>query len=506
MVRSRLIVGSVGTGKSEFIRSEFLRYAEARETACLLFEPHGQTAQKIMLDLDSRGRTSGGRVLYDRLGRFDRVLAAIQPKQSTSANPWVRQQENMSQILGYANLFYSAGQREETGSLMSHPMTITWLVNALALILYQPQQTSLLALNACFSPGTEEFDRLVDSCTDNETKYQWTRIGLLYKARSFRDLESQLGGAQRLIQTVLKLPEFAARLSGSFDLRRALENKAVIILDGSEAIPESRTALIRGWNLQVFGVLREHFAETGKPLPTLICIDEAPASNAIGPAEVDFLREMRKAGGSLWIAGQDLSFIDEQIKKAVKGSCPEHVWFRPVDDELALEAARDIGYATLNPFEVHHNVSKFRPRLKEVPRVSVTTSDHGESVSESMQFISDPEEYQEAVYRSPNDQVMDVTPILQNLKAGEYLYRSPEGTSRTPIYSPMIPDPYPEIHFPGLAAKKLERAISQSQSLPEFTTPIALELSWHPTTTPSPGKGTPQPKTFSKKTRRPPNS
>lgn len=318
---------------------------------------------------------------------------------------------------------------------------------------------------------------------------------------------AEIGGAQRLIETVLDMPEFAARLDGNLSVGDLILNKQVVILDGAEAEPDSRTALYRAWNLMIFRFLAKNFAETGKAAPCLLVWDEAPATNCIGPMEINMLREGRKMGLAGWIAGQDLSFIDPILKKAVKSITPEHCWYNPGDDELSLEAAKDVGYSILNPYLVHHSTIQQR-RLKplEEIRISKTRGKSGDeertSTTESTVLTPQYEDVEIPVYTALHEQILLTAQKVMLQRSGYRMINSPEYVTEDPEYSAMLKDPYPEDLFPGLKAKKVARAIAKSQARVEFNIPVMWEQPCHaPATTPSakpaaiaPSKNLPKPR------------
>ena len=76
---------------------------------------------------------------------------------------------------------------------------------------------------------------------------------------------------------------------------------------------------------------------------------------------------------------------------------------------------------------------------------------------------SEYEDIDDPSYESLNDQILGKTTALSSLKPGWHFFRSPEFTTKEPIYTQMIPDPYPEEQLPGLADKKLAAAIAKDE-------------------------------------------
>jgi hypothetical protein len=183
-----------------------------------------------------------------------------------------------------------------------------------------------------------------------------------------------------------------------------------------------------------------------------------------------------------------------------------------MDATLAKEAAEDLAYAKLNPQMVkfvHETERSVFDGYENVTRKGVSKT--GDKKTESEQH-TERAKYRDITdhrieFMGLEDQIKLQVKSLMELGQGYYEQRTRTHVTAGPIYSPMLKDPWPEYYFPGCARIKLQQGIAQSQARPEFTTPVNLEESWQPTTTPSATSGMIKSSSSSDSdTRQPPNN
>jgi hypothetical protein len=432
-----------------------------------------------------------GRVLYDKLSDFDRVLAGFKLEQSTEPNPLKRESENNKFEMAMMDLMWRASERE--GEIHTMPALSQGGSFLVRLMMFQPKPVPFGWIMYCFRFDHPAFRQLVNNCTNAETKEFWQDIIRLHKSHSDNHLESRVGSVMRLVRQTFALPAFRERCSGDFDLDKALTDKQIIIIDGSDdgtVSKKSVTAVYGAMNLQIDQVQRKHFTRTGKVRPVLVVWEEAAACNIIGSNEINMLRELRKTGFAGWVISQDLAFIDPTIKQTIKSCTAEHVWYNCGDSDLALEAAEDIVIAQLNPELVKQETQSTRMQFKRYvakTRKGVSKTDDRKTESES--------DYEQAEYepvtdirkelKPYNEQIQDGQKRNLTLRAGERERRNRTFVTSTPEYIPMLKDPWPESMYPALdknsptlAEIKLAKAIAESQARPEFKTPVVSEETW----------------------------
>jgi len=220
-------------------------------------------------------------------------------------------------------------------------------------------------------------------------------------------------------------------------------------------------------------------------------LEEAVASDQIGPFELNMLREGRKFGWKPHILRQH-KFADPVTEITVSSCTLRHEHYNPGDVNEAIEAAKDLAYGRLNPYLIHHTDETVR-QLRSAPhrekRVSVSSSGSG-TARHSSRTVTEVEVYdyqtiteQRHAYFSLDDQIKLAVRSLLEMPAG---YRRVRQVTSDGLYvSPKpeyveISDPCPEQWFPGLAAKRYERLLSRSQESPLFHQPRLL-LSCTPT-------------------------
>src|SRR5205814_2127277 len=93
--------------------------------------------------------------------------------------------------------------------------------------------------------------------------------------------------------------------SGPFDWLQALRQRKMIVFDGgglrSREIKRSVFLLA---SLQVIQAVRRHFAQTQRPLPVVLVLEEAGALGLVTPFVLAALQELRKAGLAIHLITQ----------------------------------------------------------------------------------------------------------------------------------------------------------------------------------------------------------
>ena len=510
LLLSRLIVGGSGSGKSIGTINELVQLAIEGHCSIVLMDSHGLTARLFFIHLIDLGLTH--RVLYDRFSSFLRVLPGISVTQSNDPDPKKRRSINRARVIALVNILWRATQREE--DVWTLPVLSKYLKWSIQLILFQPVATPLSRLPFAFYPNHSEFHRLVKACTDIPTKLEGEYLATLHKSRNFTLLDGKITPAQRVVETSFDFEAFKERL-GDLDIDTIIKSKQIIILDGSDdgSVPKPlATAIFGCWNLRIFSYLQQHFAQTNEPLPVVIVWEEAPATRIIGSYEVDMLREGRKTGLSCWVVGQDLAWLEPKIKAAVKSCTPEHVWYNAGDEQMAMQdAAPDVAVRQLDSHKIHH-VDETERILTDgfdyETRETVSESEHHKGKTISRVEVPVPRQRmvtdKKISYEALNDQIqLTATDNLQMHPGWRQITnRYIRYASKAPEYIEMLPDPFPESDFPGLADDKFNEGLAESQSRAEFICNGESEEKWEETTTPmeksgqnKPSKSLPKPRT-----------
>jgi hypothetical protein len=494
--KSQIILGSPGSGKSESIRSAISRAAQERECSIWVMDSHGSTCDAISDDLTSLGLFQN--VDYDRLVDYDRVLPIGSPVRSQHPNPYRRASENHATIMAFGNLIWRAAQRpEEDGDLFSRASGISF-THAGQIFLHQPKPVSLDDFMALFRPKSDRCLALIEGCQiENQREVadaveEWRDIRSIALRNSDALLDSKIGFVKRVLERVLGLPALRVRTLEQGNTRRLLQEKRIVILNAAGCPREVATAVFGAWNLSIFQALQQNFAETGKPLWTVLVWEECAATRIYGPLEVSMLWEGRKLGLKTLSITQTTSQFDPRFLSAIKSGHQVLKAFNPGDTILAKELAEDMAAPAFDPHEIHSVEETERMMLTgfEVGiRKGKSKGEHGTTESESEVLVPQykPVKDKRTKYKDYDAKVKELVPKLLGMGPGEFMMRdrSTGYVSTVPLYEPLMPDPYPEHLFPGLKKVKRERAIAESQAKDDFITPPVPSNTWHETTTPS---------------------
>lgn len=489
---SELIIGGSGTGKSVGKNRDLLAAAIAKSAGIFVMDGHGLLGQDLALQLINKGLQR--RLVYDRLSKFNKVLAGMSLRPSSAINMLEYEAENQQRVAAFMALLWRASQRTE--DIFAMPMMSMYVEYGIRLIMFQKTPVPFSALVFAYRLNHPICEHLIDNCTDEEVVEEWRELQRLQRKQSDNILESKLGPAKRLVRSVFGQPAFRERCDGHADIGQLCLDKQIVIVDGLNAPKEAVTAVVGGLSLQIFQFLQENFARTGKPCPVILVWEEAAAFNLIGDYELDMLREGRKYGLAAIVMSQDENWADPRMSRTIKSCAQIHKYYNPRDPEIALSEATELALAQLNPDLVKHEQWSERmvfDGYETKKRKGVSTSEDRETKSES--------EYEQAKYKrvedvkrdyySFDDQIKIKAQQLLTMIPGQYMEIRPGYVSARPEYSPMLENPWPEHIYGDLARRKLEQAIAQSQSRPEFKTPVSLAESWQlpETTTPSPTDG-----------------
>src|SRR6202011_4093204 len=100
---------------------------------------------------------------------------------------------------------------------------------------------------------------------------------------------------------------------------------------------------------------RTHFAETQRPLPVVLVLEEAGALCLVTPFVLSALQELRKAGLAIHLITQaSVDFGGRDHFESVLANTPWQAWYQllsPADQELAAKALTN---ASFDPMTVHY--------------------------------------------------------------------------------------------------------------------------------------------------------
>lgn len=403
---SRVIVGSTGSGKSEGELIELVQLADRRDHAIVLLDGHGPLAFRAVGHWAARGHEP--RLVYEPLNATDRVLGWEMLPRSAASDPSRRLIEEAEIRDELVQCFLA---QRNIATLADKPWTKEWLEAAITLGLAQPGPEPLPSLLDAFRIGTPSYERLLRESHRPELVDKFRNLERLRRKNEVQ-YETLTGASRRLLELVCTSEVVRLRSrTGSFDWLGALRDRRLIAFDGGAVRSrELKRTLFLLVSMQVIHGVRHHFAQTQRPLPVVLVLEEAGALGLVTPFVLGAMQELRKAGLSIHLLTQScLDFGDRAVFESILANAPWQCWYQvlsPADQELG---ARVLANAEFDPLAIHF--TRTRP-----PQVG------GSGVRSTLVT----EEY----YQTPHLQEQQWRMRLATLRIGERLVRDRQGVTR----------------------------------------------------------------------------
>ncbi len=441
-VTHTLICGASRSGKSEAELSHLVPLARAGQTAIIVMDPPGTLAQKFLLHLHALGIAD--RVIYDRLADTDRVPGYDWLLPSAHPDPLQREAENDERIREFAAILL---RRRRIHDPALTPVIEEGLLAALGLYLAQRSPCPLPWVADAFDLGSKERTHLLANCTEPKLVRKFQD----YAALNPTARRTETGPAERILRAVCLSPAFRVRSGhATIDLGRFLDEKGILILDGSSRGNLSRDAAAVMMGAVLLRVIQH--CRSGAKNRVALVLDEAVNAGLIGMHESQALSEAGKWGLEFRILIQNpFSFASEEIRGNVLQNCWRHEWFRQGSPEASRLAAEDVGTPILDPLQVHHTEEHVRTADAGFERVHTSSGSHwsdaqghsGHSRSHGTALWPRRKEVTEKQprYTALNDQLLLIQKELMLLKPG-YRFVRCDRITHTPEYVPMLRDPW----------------------------------------------------------------
>lgn len=337
--RHALVVGGSGSGKSTAEIEALVDVARRGNSAIVVLDPHTNSlaynflSHCVALGMDDR-------VIYDRLSDLDNVLAwdFLSPSPAKAAHK--RESQNKTRCSRFAEILL---RRRGKSSAADSPSLEEWIPPAVKLYLYQRTRRPLSDLRYAFAFDHPKFEAMLRGCTDEDTRYKFESA-----------ITSGKGGydaVARLINGLLESSAFLLRTQEKprFDLKRHLDNKGILIVEGGVGDDLSKDALqvmLGAVSQEVISYCRARYAATNSMFPLVtMTMDEATNYKMIGESEqeVDALAECRKMGLGIRILIQYFNFPNETIRKGVVQNCATIKCFGCDDYDTRTKLAKQFG-------------------------------------------------------------------------------------------------------------------------------------------------------------------
>ena len=287
--------------------------------------------------------------------------------------------------------------------------------------------------------------------------------------------EIETGAARRLLKIVTS-PVLDLRHGDGIDWEEILEKKMQVYFDLSGVKYEAARAIGIAASHAVIDACRLHYERTGESLPVVICYEECGIMEFLTPLAVDFAREHRKAGLSIWACSQTIRDFDEETFEQFLGLADEHHWYFLASG--VERAAADLANPTFNPMEVHYTRDRVvTDSYDEVKTVSKGTSrgpDGKTRTDERVGITYRPrtrivvEEY----FKTPQLHEQEFRTWLAQLKTGERYVRDQNGVRKEKVT--MLDEPWAM----GLTPIRSKKAIERIRRIPSFLSDGLCGVRW----------------------------
>ena len=441
----------------------------------MLLDGHGPLAFAAAGHWAARGQEH--RVVYEPLDATDRVLCWDMLPRSLSPDSLRRRLEDAETRDEVAQCFLA---QRNLATLNDRPLTKEWLEAAIALCLAQPQPEPLTSLLTAFRVGSAEYQRLLADCSDAAVAVKFRELERL-RRRNAVQYEIQTGASRRLLELVCSSEVVRLRSRpGAFDWSAVLRERRLIAFDGgglrSKELKRTMFLLV---SLQVIHAVRRHFAETQRPLPVVLVLEEAGALGLVTPFILAALQELRKAGLSIHLITQSsLDFGDRTTLELLLANTPWQAWYQalsPADQELGAQA---LANATFDPHLIHFT----RTRQVRAGVEAVTTESHGEAsdphgevtrrdTRSGTAFLTRYHKQAEDYYVSPQLHEQQYRTALATLRIGERFVRDRTGVRRERVRA--LRPPRPRDQFAQRTRAVIERIRRGPIYLPPPPAPVA---------------------------------
>lgn len=438
---------------------EVVRLADRRECAVVLLDGHGPLAFRAAGHWAARGHEA--RLVYEPLDATARVLCWDPLVRFASPDPAVRRLRDAETRDDVVQCFLA---QRDLASLTDRPLTREWMEAAIDLCLSQPGPVALTSVPDAFRAGTPAFARLVRECDRPDVAEKFRALERV-RRRSEWQYEGLCGAARRLAEPVcLSEPVRLRARPGPFDWLAALRERRLLAFDGGGVRSRDikRTLFLLA-SMGVIHAVRRHFAETRRPLPVVLVLEEVGALGLATPFVFSALQEMRKAGLAIHLLTQScLDFGDRSAFEALLANTPCQTFYQclsPADQDIG---ARALCNAAFDPLAVHF--TRARTASDGVERL--TTESEGESFNahglhtgrdrrSGTALVPRTHEVSEPHYKSPSLQEQEYRTRLATLRVGERFVRDRAGVRCEQVR--MLLPPRPRREFEARTWEAIER-------------------------------------------------
>ncbi|HYH68865.1 MAG TPA: hypothetical protein VD866_29500 [Urbifossiella sp.] len=349
----------------------------------------------------------------------------------------------------------------EYGGLDGKVNVKKYAILAIAAWMFSAEDLPLAQLPFALKPGTTEFDRILNTCRDPETRQALLEMAALWNPRRPDEFHRTVAPAERLIDELFNDETLRAYGEATADLEEVLKNKGIICFTGGTNEYTTRVILRSVWQ-RLIRVLKRHWKRSGeKPLPVLFAADEC--STYTGEPEAQSLAECLKmmtdpdtGEGGFVLISQTPDFGSPGVNLKVSQCCSWKAFFHCAGLVAPLAAVELKG--GLNPLQVKRVRKKVEhtgqfEAVKVYSQSKRKDKDGKDLVEERENTVFQPvyREVEEEELWSLSDLVHLADMGLQRLRVGECWVRDGAEVSFR-----KVPPPAPLWTFDGQGRRMLE--------------------------------------------------
>ncbi|MDB5344281.1 MAG: hypothetical protein JWP89_2658 [Schlesneria sp.] len=370
---------------------------------------------------------------------------------SPSQNPDSEQREAENREAVFEAIAVAIRSRGLT-SVEGNPIIRQGLQDAFSILINQKTAVPFTILRNCFVKESDNFQYLVEHCTDPQTYLKF----MYYGGLSAKDREYHCGPAERIIQAICDCPQFKRRCVPTFDLAEFLNEGGKLFIDGRSVGNLSRpdSSLLMGQI--ILTVIR--LARSGKlKRRVVLIIDEGKNADLIDLNLVRAMAEAGKWGLEIQVLIQNPLFKDMNITDELFQNANTRFLFKHTNPASAQFVAEMIGYPKLDPLVIRKTEYRTVQRhdgfdLEQVISTGEWKSEDGKAgASTNHGTVARPrykEEIEEHdVLYSLDDLIKLKRRDVTNLGVGECHIMQGNSVTNQPEYLPMLQDPWPGQKF-----------------------------------------------------------
>ncbi|MFN0018079.1 MAG: hypothetical protein ACKVP0_07465 [Pirellulaceae bacterium] len=454
--------------------------------ALLLFDPAGELARKAAKYLALQRRP----FLYDALAETKNVLGYDFLPRSFNPDPDQQEAENNESISdGISVLVRAEGKLDASANKNIR----LGLYEALSLYIYQKTPVPFYLLKDCFVGESDAAQFLLQNCARPE----WVLRFQYYHGLRGQQREYLVGAAERRLTEACECVQFRRRCIPTFNLAELLCQGGALLIDGSSQGNLSRQHMTFLMGMLI--ILLISLARSGKlKRKVIVAIDEAMNAAMIDGNVARALAEAPKWLLEFHLITQNPLALPEPIRESVFQNSDRLYFFKQVNPDAAMFAARICGIPTLDPMRVKETITRIRQEhtgveIRPVSRASSTLGGDGrtsDTISEghiSIPIYTPKEEVTNVRY-SFDEQILLEAQRVMNVGVGECLIRDgnvvvasngPLPMLRMPAKADLVIDRKTRL---TIGERTLQQYLETLKTTPPYQTPT-FTISLCPTTT-----------------------